>query len=633
VNKMWIVSLLACAGLALANCGSGSAAGRPDAGEPDAGQPDGDAGDYDGQSLHPRWQVTADWPTGDTCDIVAEGQRLYTVNTCGLMIYDCSNPDAAVLMGRYSTPGLARRLAHDGELAAVSDGPDGIVLLDVAHPEKIEKIASLPVAGEARGVALGNGLLVAGSSSVPARLFDVSDPRYPLEMGALPGFAGVAAFYGDRVLTFGPLRSPDEPLDPCTLDTRKVLRVLDVDDPRSPLELGSIQYGRVGHNPACDGHAVVMPHAAWGLAVYGHHVYVVESESRLRHIDLSDPANPLEVGQVYVSAHWVRGLDVEAGRLLAHTSEGVQVFDLADPQEPELVDTIQLPAGHTVQNLAARRNKVVLSSHGDIHELYVLDTSDASKIALQGVADIAHPYIVQLAMDESRAYVLGFPGFMVFDLQDPARPQLDVVVEDLGDMRALAVDGNLALLAGRQRLVTLDLSEPKQPMLLGDLDVTEMDARHVAVDGGLGLVVAGSTSISLLTLDLRNAEQPALYGRIELSGVAPGQPRVTLSGNMAFVACGTGGLIMVDVGNPAEPVQVGDYQPWTGDFVSDVAINRGLAFVTAGSYVHVLDISDPAEPVLLEDIDTPGYATRVVSAGEKVVVGDSYDLALIAHVE
>ncbi|MBN2493096.1 MAG: hypothetical protein JXR96_00790 [Deltaproteobacteria bacterium] len=632
MRHAWMVVLLA--GVSLCgSCASGPADGLPDAGLSDGSQ---DAGSQDGGPLdgagdsqpEPSWKVCADWPTGEARDIAAAGSRLFTANMYGLQVYDRSDPASPALLGRYPTPGEAWRVAVDGDRAALADGRHGIAILDVSDPSAIEIIASLPLDGEARGVTLSGDLLVACSSRAAPRLFDLSEPASPVALGELPGYTAEAAFWGQRVLTFGPLRSPDDPPEVCTLDTRQVLRVMDVSDPSAPVELGSIQFGSVGHDPACEGHAVVMPQDGWGLVVHGQYLYLVETESRVRILDLSVPSEPQEIGRVSMPVSWVRGLVIEAGRLLASTEDGVLEFDIGDPLDPVLTETIQIPAGRFIQSLDVMGGRVAALSAGKLHELHLLDAADLN---LLGVVNIGHPYIGQVAQDASHAYVAAHPGLTVVDLDDPAGPRIEAMREDLGEMRTIALAGSLALLAGQDRILTVDLSTPARPALMGTLELGSLDARSAAVQGELGLVVSGSTAISLRVIDLADPARPALAGQIDLPGKAS-EPRVALSEGIAYAACGTEGLAVIDVQTPSAPERVGSYVPWTAEGVYEVAVSGDLAFAAAGPFVHVLDVSEPSQPSLVADVDTPGYATRIAAEGERAVVGDTYDLVQISLV-
>ena len=75
---------------------------------------------------------------------------------------------------------------------------------------------------------------------------------------------------------------------------------------------------------------------------------------------------------------------------------------------------------------------------------------------------------------------------------------------------------------------------------------------------------------------------------------------VAVANGYAYVAAGMGGLRIVDVSNPAAPVEVGAWQAAHGQAAANgrqVAVRGHLAFLADGtSGLVVLDISDPTAP-------------------------------------
>ena len=95
--------------------------------------------------------------------------------------------------------------------------------------------------------------------------------------------------------------------------------------------------------------------------------------------------------------------------------------------------------------------------------------------------------------------------------------------------------------------------------------------------------------------------------------------RVTVSGGYAFLSAGSRGVRIIDVSNPAGPVDVGSMQT---DNAWDVAVKSGYAYVADGeSGLRVLDISAPRTPVLLGSRKTSD-ARAVVCLGDYAIVAD-----------
>jgi len=113
-----------------------------------------------------------------------------------------------------------------------------------------------------------------------------------------------------------------------------------------------------------------------------------------------------------------------------------------------------------------------------------------------------------------------------------------------------------------------------------------------------------------------------------------GQVRdVEVVGDIAYVAaavckdpdCGdrSGVLHIIDVSNPAFPVKVGALDTPGG--ARDVEVVGDIAYVAAGSYgLSVIDVSNPAFPVKVGALDTPGQAYDVEVVGDLAYVADYF---------
>lgn len=108
---------------------------------------------------------------------------------------------------------------------------------------------------------------------------------------------------------------------------------------------------------------------------------------------------------------------------------------------------------------------------------------------------------------------------------------------------------------------------------------------------------------------------PASSGLLQRIGSWPAQARgpardVALAGHFAYVAIGEGGLLVLDVADPAKPVRVGGYVPaGLTEFVQVVGskvylgtqVHRGGGCQSADrrGQLVILDVSDPTQPVPL----------------------------------
>jgi hypothetical protein len=92
-------------------------------------------------------------------------------------------------------------------------------------------------------------------------------------------------------------------------------------------------------------------------------------------------------------------------------------------------------------------------------------------------------------------------------------------------------------------------------------------------------------------------------------------------GSYAYVADEFFGLQVIDVTNPANPVIVGVAD--TPGNANGIAVAGSYAYLTVGSAgLQVIDVTNPVVPVFVGGVNTPGSAIGVVAAGSYAYVAD-----------
>ncbi|HPF35186.1 MAG TPA: FlgD immunoglobulin-like domain containing protein [Candidatus Krumholzibacteria bacterium] len=142
-----------------------------------------------------------------------------------LEIHDVSDPAHPVPLGFLDAPGSGAEIAVAGGLAVVRSY-DALLLVGIADPTAPALLAEIPHAsGYVAAVELQQDRLWFAGKTDGLRVFDVSSPQAPVELGALPtlGRATALAMHGD----LGYL-----------LDDARGIIAIDGSDPTQPRELG-----------------------------------------------------------------------------------------------------------------------------------------------------------------------------------------------------------------------------------------------------------------------------------------------------------------------------------------------------------------------------------------------------------
>lgn len=214
--------------------------------------------------------------------------------------------------------------------------------------------------------------------------------------------------------------------------------------------------------------------------------------------------------------------------LIADQTDGLQIYDLADPWYPE-------PYGQT----DTFRALDAVSINGRI---YVADQTAGLKIVELG------PLSAGVTGEMTSA------GF------------------------ALSVDANanvLMVAAQHQGFHTVDTSQPDAPQILATVDTPDI-AYDVAIRGTYAYVT--DYTAGLIIVDITDPAQPEIVGNVEVPGRAF---RVALLGPKAFVAAREGGVSIIDVSAPRTPRLMNVYQ----------TPGQALGVAAAETFLYVADDS------------------------------------------
>ncbi len=122
--------------------------------------------------------------------------------------------------------------------------------------------------------------------------------------------------------------------------------------------------------------------------------------------------------------------------------------------------------------------------------------------------------------------------------------------------------------------------------------------------------------------------QPAALSQITIPGYAN---NVDVQGGYAYVAAGATGLQVVNVSNPATPIIVAARD--TAGNANDVRIVGTFAYIADGTNgLVIMNIANPLNPVIVGTVDTPGEAVDVFVSGTFAYIADGGSGLSIANV-
>lgn len=220
-------------------------------------------------------------------------------------------------------------------------------------------------------------------------------------------------------------------------------------------------------------------------------------------------------------------------------------------------------------------------------------------------------------------------GLRIFDVSDPSMPVLLGRVSTPGLATDIAVSGDRAFIAdgGAGGLQVVDISDPSSPTIIGSEDSPGL-ASGVAVvqDTTEGIanaiVVLADGADGVRLYGIFGAGSPDSFGTINTDGIAND---VLIYDSTLFVADGWNGLVAYDLTDPNNPVEAGRLATQNAAVGLAYDEDSGMLYVAeAMGGVLIAEASNPLDPQLIDEYDTPGTARGAAVYDQSLYVADGY---------
>lgn len=507
-----------------------------------------------------------------------------------LFTVDTTDPTNPVVVNQTFFPMPAQSVTIAGDIAYVG-------LVDPLHPTQGRLVAvnvtfpdtavTLSLPGWPEELTLDGDLLWVNELGTGVRAFDVSSSLNPAEAAFAPG--NIRDFDVDNGVLY---------LAEWGDTGGDSLRIVDVTDPTSPLELARFAATRPRN-------VEVFGRIAFMLSA------VSETSIRLELIDVSIPQTPERLGIMTIPAGGgdllINDLSVAASiAYVTHSQGGPVVVNAVDATEPTVAAGFATPG--LAMSLAL--DDGMLAVAGGSSGLAVIDlTADGS--GLPTLSSPPLPFAQDVALAHRHAFVASWgDGVRVYDVADPGHPvEVAVIETGYSFFRTVASGDHLyASFLGSPYVGTtiFDISNPANPV-----EVAELQGSVLAVDRGYAYADWSDWlgQCALATWDVSNPAQPGSEpSRINIWGGCarcdwpwPSYRRsyeldphraisgISIRGNVAWVALGQEGLKVLSLADPSSPSQSAALDV-AACGVTGVAAHRGSAYVATHSPSGLLTV-------------------------------------------
>jgi len=545
-----------------------------------------------------------EYETSELSAVAVSDQYVFLANDQdGFQIIDVSDPANPHRVGGctvYEADArmpLVQDLAILGNYAFVAGGywdnqpfvnRDSLVVINVSNPTNPTRVSGFDSSNAGTDVALLGGYAYLAVQDGGFEVIDVSDPANLRRVGVLKT---------NLAWVLGVVVSGDYAYlaDGRNEDGASGFHIVNINNPSNPRLIATLQ---------TDGRAR-------NVALSGNHAYV-GIDSGMQLIDVSVATNPRPVASYDTGGFYANDLVVTNGlAYVVDENTGLHFVNITNPANPTRVGGID--GTESVYSIALSGHYAYVANwNSGLTVLDVSNPADIRRVSGYDTGGIA----THVAVSGDNAYVFDLrTGLHVLDISDPTNPQRSGMAQAGYFAEQVAISGNyLYVAAGENGLQVIDVSNPAGPQLVAVwVSATFYWVHGVAISGGNVCVSDGR---GLHVLEMSDPRNPQQIG--SLQGIFG---HVATSGKHAYVAAWGDAVAVIDVGDPANPQQVGSLKGGGGH----VAVSGKYAYVTTrDSGLTVIDVSNPLNPQLLGGYEGRGWARGIAVSGNHIHLAEDW---------
>ncbi|SEA12639.1 Uncharacterized conserved protein [Desulfuromusa kysingii] len=555
-------------------------------------------------------------------DSLLSGDYLYLANSYGgLKVLDIKDPYQPRLFAEYLNGRTIVDIYRNKDHLYLSCGKSGLTIMAIQKDGTLLHVSDIAVKVRALNCQISAGKLLVAEGESGLSVYDLHDPKYAtLERTLAPG-----AFVSKVLIAHGYLY--------LIVDEAKV-DIYQLAKSGGPQLVGSLQLsGKI-----------------FDLSIQQKLLYVANG-SGVSLYDLAVPSQPkflqqwVELGsarklftgieQIYVSDSFsglralVPGVDESSAYFslnidprtfsetshylyIAGSNRGLLVVDKRKLSTQPLIPTINT-SGSVHGLFIKQRWLYVADSRGGVLLKNLDETSHkATTISSRwGESFAAKDNLLFIAQDKM--------GIEILDISDPATPQPVAVWDHLPSMRLAILNNYLLSANGASGLNLVDISDLQNPVIV-DV-IAAVHVLDVAAQGNH--VYVASKDEGLIIYQLMNSGQLQRVGQLQTPfpmnqfdyAVA-----VQVHGDIAYVANGRSGLLIIDVKKPDKP-KILSSMALPGS-CKDIHIIGSKIFVTSHrGGINVINVEHPKKPILMNNIPLSGLSRGVRVIDDIIYVG------------
>jgi len=328
-----------------------------------------------------------------------------------------------------------------------------------------------------------------------------------------------------------------------------------------------------------------------GLLCQGSILYVAAGRAGIELWDVSNRTAPVLFGCANIpgDAQLVHVVDTIA--YVASGDSGLRIVNVAEPSAPREIGSVVTNRCRYVDVFV---RGTVAYAVDEYCKLVVIDISDPTHPDSLYVADLHGNGVYSIAVRDSWVFTAGDLLLGTVSIADPLRPREVTFFYTGGETYDIVLDSSYAYIWGGESLLTLDMSNPVSPVVVGMS--RPLSGSNFALAGNLLHLVGSDYAV----MDVTDPVHPGVLSNTEMPG--GGNFGVWMADTLVYLAGFWKGLQIVDVSNPAHPTGRGRCAPPNN--ICCVTVEGNYAYAGGDGGINVIDVSDPDIPRVVAHRDT-----------------------------
>jgi len=381
------------------------------------------------------------------------------------------------------------------------------------------------------------------------------------------------------------------------------MEIWDVQNPAAPVQMVNFEVLYFGYETPVE-----------HIGVYGNYAIVACSWGFVHSIDVSDPANPVQISFNGTMGNPANDLFVSPDGQ-AHTTGYDAYVRFAIQPNGNLNTSGYMDFLYGAGAVYGDANYAYVGYAGYLYVLSYTSVIPISTTNVNGIGDIV--------VKDNRAYIINSSGLQIWDLTNPASPSFVGQTSTPNYGEKLAVAKGYAYIARYDEgLSIVEIGDGTSPVTVGSYDVFNITF-DAFISGNYAYLA--HVDDGMLIIDLSDLGNPNLVGQYDTPDYTYD---VYVSGNYAYVADLAGGLRIADISDPNNPTEIGSLDS-VNVFKLTVAGNYAytIDYVDPNDpyQVCVVDVSNPANPLMTGSVQLPGSASELAVHGNYLFVAADDD--------